>query len=116
VKNFRIIAPIVLFLLLSAVGTVWLIGVARGPSAASPRFEEVGGDPEDGTATDGSRCHGDGNGCDTDGGRPPGPHEAGRDRDDHAGHGGGGRTAQGRTLVVPYDDSIRLQVIPHSDG
>jgi hypothetical protein len=57
VKNYRIIAPTVLFLLLSAVGTVWLIGVARGPSAASPRFEEVGGDPGGGTttaATDGS--------------------------------------------------------------
>jgi hypothetical protein len=51
VKNYRIIAPTVLFLLLSAVGTVWLIGVARGPSAASPRFEEVGGDPGGGTAT-----------------------------------------------------------------
>jgi hypothetical protein len=51
VKNFRIIAPTVLFLLLSAVGAVWLIGVARGPSAAAPRFEEVGGDPGDGTAT-----------------------------------------------------------------
>jgi hypothetical protein len=51
VKNLRIIAPTVLFLLLSAVGTVWLIGVARGPSAASPRFEEVGGDPGGGTAT-----------------------------------------------------------------
>ena len=50
-KNLRIIAPTVLFLLLSAVGTVWLIGVARGPSAASPRFEEVGGDPGGGTAT-----------------------------------------------------------------
>ena len=50
-KNLRIIAPTVLFLLLSAVGTVWLIDVARGPSAASPRFEEVGGDPGDGTAT-----------------------------------------------------------------
>jgi hypothetical protein len=25
-------------------------------------------------------------------------------------------TAQGRTLIVPYDDSVRLQVIPHSQG